>query len=243
MTKRLSDFDVLTFDCYGTLIDWETGMWDAYQELLMANRRTDIDRSTMLRAHAKHESLLQAAQPRTLYPEILAETHRRVAAGFGLETQAGLDGAFGGSVPNWPAFHDTADALRRLQRHFKLVILSNVDRTSFAGSNRKLGVDFDAVYTAEEIGSYKPASHNFEYLLTHLADEFAIESARILHTAQSLFHDHVPASEIGLATAWIDRQHLSDGGDWGATALVPERPQTDFLYFTLAEMAAAADGG
>jgi 2-haloalkanoic acid dehalogenase type II len=141
----------------------------------------------------------------------------------------------------WPAFADTAEALRFLQRRYRLVILSNVDRRSFAASRRKLGVEFDAVYTAEEIGSYKPAAANFDYLVRTVGEELDCRPADLLHTAQSLYHDHVPARAHGLANAWIDRQGLSRGGGWGATAAVAERPEVDFLFASMAELAAAVE--
>ena len=238
MTRPLSDFGVLTFDCYGTLIDWETGIWDALQPLILHNHRTDIGRDRALAAHGRHEARQQVATPGLVYPEVLAAAHRGVAEEFGLETDPGLDAAFGASVPAWPAFADTAEALRSLSTRYKLVILSNIDNAGFAASNRKLGVEFDAVYTAEDIGSYKPHPANFEYLLDHLDADLGLGPQDILHTAQSLFHDHVPAISHGLATAWIDRQRLSEGGSWGATATVEDQPTTDFRFFTLGEMAA-----
>ena len=156
-----------------------------------------------------------------------------------METSEALDDAFGESVPLWPAFPDTADALRVLKRHYKLVILSNVHREGFAASNRKLGVDFDAIYTAEDIGSYKPADANFEYLLAHVDSDLGMNKADILHTAQSLHHDHTPAKRFGLANAWIDRQRLSEGGSWGATEEVEDMPGLDFKFFSMGEMAQA----
>ncbi|HVR31101.1 MAG TPA: haloacid dehalogenase type II [Acidimicrobiia bacterium] len=239
VTRPLTDFGVLTFDCYGTLIDWETGIWDALQPLISHNRRSDISRTRALAVYGRHESRQQAATPELAYPAVLAAAHRGVAEEFGLETNPELDAAFGASVPAWPAFADTAESLRFLSTRYQLVILSNIDNASFAASNRKLGVDFDAVYTAEDIGSYKPDPANFEYLLDHLSADLGRGRQDILHTAQSLFHDHVPAINHGLATAWIDRQRLSEGGTWGATATVEDQPATDFRFFTLAEMAAA----
>lgn len=241
MTRSLSEFSVLTFDCYGTLIDWETGIWDAYQPLLAANPDAVIGRAEMLAAHSRHEPSVQSETPDLLYPGILAETHVRVADELALVTNRSLDIEFGLSVPHWPAFPDTAEALRRLKRRFRLVILSNIDRAGFAASHAKLGVDFDAVYTAEDIGSYKPDPRNFEFMLEHLQADLGLGPDDVLHTAQSLFHDHVPAQRFGLATAWIDRQRLSQGGEWGATAEVENPPVTDFVFFTLAEMADAAD--
>jgi len=239
MTGRLSDFCALTFDCYGTLIDWESGIWDALQPLIQAGGRDDITRAVALEAFAEAESAQEAATPGMLYYDILTRVHLRLAERFGLETSTEMDRAFGGSLPHWPAFPDSADALRILKRHYKLVILSNVNREGFAASARKLGVAFDAVYTAEDVGSYKPDPRNFTYMLERLADDHGLAPGDILHTAQSLFHDHVPAKAAGLARAWIDRQGLSEGGRWGATARVAERPEVDFLFPTMAAMAGA----
>ena len=243
MAKRLSDFSVLTFDCYGTLIDWESGIWDALQPLLHANGCDSVTRTKALAAFAEIESRQQSETPDRLYPDLLTAVHADFAKRFDLKTDADLDSAFGGSVPHWPAFPDTADALRRLKTHYKLAILSNVNRDGFAASNRKLGVTFDAIYTAEDIGSYKPNPRNFEYMLERLDADHGLSRGDILHTAQSLFHDHVPAAEAGLARAWIDRQGLSEGGDWGATAQVAERPEVDFLFPTMGAMAEAVEAG
>ena len=172
-----------------------------------------------------------------LYPEILRHVHRDLARQFSLDTDPDLDEAFAHSVPHWPAFPDSADALRLLKRDYQLVILSNVDRAGFAASNRKLGVEFDAIYTAEDVGAYKPSRLNFEYLLHHVRKDLGVEANDILHTAQSLFHDHVPATDAGLAKAWIDRQRLSEGGEWGATAEVAEKPDIDHVFFSMMDMA------
>ncbi len=241
MVMRLDNFTTLTFDCYGTLIDWESGIWDALQPLLHKNNCDRIVREAGLVAFAETESAQQADTPSLIYPEILARVHRTFAERHGLETDAAMDRDFGNSVPFWPAFPDSADALRRLKKHFKLVILSNVDRTGFAASNRKLGVSFDAIYTAEDVGSYKPNPNNFTYMLEHLQQDLNVAQGQILHTAQSLFHDHVPATNAGLARAWIDRQGLSEGDQWGATARVEHRPDVDILYPTLVAMADAVD--
>ena len=245
MAKAITDYKALTFDCYGTLIDWEGGVWDALQPLLLkASENTDAElpsRSAALAAFGEEESRLQAEQPSLLYPHLLAEVHKRMAQRWGMDTRSELDSAFGQSIAAWPAFPDTAEALRALKRHYKLVILSNVNRAGFAASNRKLGVAFDAIYTAEDIGSYKPDRRNFTYMLDHLKRDHGLEPGDILHTAQSLFHDHVPASDFGLAKAWIDRQLLAKSGDWGATAVVAERPEVDFYFTTMGEMAAAVD--
>ena len=239
--SRLTDYRALTFDCYGTLIDWECGIWDALQPLFMRNAGIghEVTRDAGLRAFAQCENGQEQATPGLRYPELLTRVHRSIAESLGLETSTDLDEGFGASVPYWPAFPDTADALRVLKRRYKLVILSNVHRDGIAASTRKLGVKFDAIYTAEDIGSYKPSDANFEYLLAHLQSDFGLERSDILHTAQSLHHDHVPAKRFGLANAWIDRQRLSEGGSWGATERVEQMPSTDFVFFSMGEMAAA----
>ncbi len=244
MTKKLTDYSVLTFDCYGTLIDWEAGIWDAYQPIIHGSGRDDIDRSAALATHAVIESGQQSETPDMLYPDLLESVHAQFADKMGLDADGETNRTFGQSIPHWPAFPDTADALRVLKKHFKLVILSNVNRDGFAASNRKLGVTFDAIYTAQDVGSYKPTPRNFEYMLEHLKDDHGIEHGQILHTAQSLFHDHVQAEKFGLARAWIDRRGLSKGGDWGATAVVEKQPDVDFLFPTMGVMAdaVAAEG-
>ena len=236
---RLTDYRVLTFDCYGTLIDWEAGIWGAFQPLIVANGAIGVPPGDALRAFARFEGEHERRTPGLRYPDLLARVHRDVAASLGLRTDPALDAAFGESVPDWPAFADSAAALAVLKRHFRLVILSNVHRDGIAASARKLGVEFDDFYTAEDIGSYKPSDANFEYLLAHLKSDFGLDRSDVLHTAQSLHHDHLPANRFGLASAWIDRQRLSEGGSWGATARVETMPKIDFTFFTLGEMADA----
>lgn len=235
----LNDFKVLAFDCYGTLIDWEAGIWDALQPLISINAGAGVNRKEALEHFASLESGLESEFPGLSYPEILDRVHQGIAAHFDLKTSGELDRAFGESVPGWPAFPDSAGALRYLKTRFKLVILSNVHREGFAASNRKLGVAFDAIYTAQDIGSYKPDHANFKYLLEHLKKDLGVQKQDILHTAQSLFHDHLPARSFGLATAWIDRQRLSESGNWGATASLDAIPEPDFLFHSMEEMASA----
>ncbi|MFT5219668.1 MAG: 2-haloacid dehalogenase [Planctomycetota bacterium] len=239
MSKKITDYAALTFDCYGTMIDWESGIWDALQPLIFASKRNDIDRQSGLQAFAKIETEQELATPGLIYPELLTCVHRSIAAHFGIASSDELDQHFGASVPHWPAFPDSADALRILKKHFKLVILSNVNRDGFAASNLKLGVEFDAIYTAQDVGSYKPNDANFAYLLEHMKSDLGIEPGQILHTAQSLHHDHVPATRAGLAKAWIDRQNLADSDNWGATAVVDNRPEVEFKFNSLMEMAEA----
>jgi 2-haloacid dehalogenase len=232
---KLSDYKVLTFDCYGTLIDWESGITAALQPLL-ARAKPALPADAVLQAFARHESSQETATPGMIYSDLLSVVHRRLAEEWGVQPDAAEDARFGASVPDWPAFSDSASALTYLKQHYRLVILSNVDRASFAGSNLRLGVEFDAIFTAQDIGSYKPDPANFRYMLARLAEQ-GIAPGDTLHTAQSLFHDHVPAKRAGLATAWIDRRH--ERGGWGATMPPPAHAAYDFRFESLAAMAAA----
>jgi 2-haloalkanoic acid dehalogenase type II len=240
MTRSLLDYDTLSFDCYGTLIDWESGIWTALQPLLWANDKP-ISRAEALGAFGRLEAAQQEATPHLRYPELLTRVHRDLAERLDLATNEALDLAFGVSVPDWPAFTDSPAALVYLSDRYHLVILSNVDRDSFAASNRRLQVSFAAVYTAEDIGSYKPDPANFDYLLRHLDDDFGVGPDSVLHVAQSLFHDHAPAKAAGLETAWIDRQRISAGGEWGATVPVEDQPVPDHIFFSMADLARAVE--
>src|SRR6516165_7035293 len=232
---RLTDFKVLTFDCYGTLIDWETGILKALQPLL---RKATIERSPaeILVSFARHESAQETETPDLIYSELLARIHRRLAEEWGIAVSEADNRAFGGSVGDWPAFADSAASLSYLKQFHKLVILSNVDRKSFAQSRKRLGVAFDAVYTAEDIGSYKPDLGNFRYLIGALKRSGYAEPD-ILHIAQSLFHDHAPANAVGLRSAWIDRR--KDAAGSGATPPPPESVHYDFCFLGMAEMVEA----
>jgi len=237
---RLSDFSVLTFDCYGTLIDWESGIWTALQPMLLANDMP-VGRPEVLAEFGRIEAAHEAGTPSLRYSDLLALVHRDLARSFGLESNDDMDRAFGTSVPDWPEFADSPGALDFLGEKFRLVILSNVDRDSFAGSNARLEVTFDAIYTAEDVGSYKPDPANFDYLVAHLDDEFGVAPDSVLHVAQSLYHDHAPAKAAGLDTVWIDRQRLSAGGEWGATTPIEDPPEPDHVFFSMADMARAVE--
>ena len=232
---KLTDFKALTFDCYGTLIDWETGMMEGLGDLVRRAGR-ELERGEILQAHARHESAHQKWTPARRYEELLQTVYRRLAEEWGVSVTRAECEAYGRSVRSWPAFADCRDALGYLKRHYRLVILSNVDNDSFAASNEKLGVEFDAVYTAEDIGSYKPADRNFEYMLENLG-AMGVAKADILHTAESMFHDHGPANRFGLASCWIYRRH-GEGG-FGATMTPADMPKYDFRFDSLAAMVGA----
>jgi 2-haloacid dehalogenase len=232
---RLTDFTVLTFDCYGTLIDWETGIVNALRPLF-ASELVERSRDHILAAFARLESAQEAETPDMIYSELLALVHRRLAEEWDIAATAADHRAFGSSVGEWPPFPDSAAALAYLKRFYKLVILSNVDRTSFAHSREGLGVAFDAVYTAEDIGSYKPDLRNFRTMIDGL-QRCGYSLGDILHTAQSLFHDHAPANAVGLRSAWIDRRGSTAGS--GATPPPPEGVHWDFRFSSMAELVEA----
>ncbi len=230
---KLTDFDALTFDCYGTLIDWESGIATALQAWAEGHGIA-ADDNALLEAFSRHENRIEAEHPALLYPEVLARTLRDVAADYGMTASAEEEKIFGASVAQWPAFPDSVGALAYLKRHYKLVIVSNVDRASFVHSNAKLGVDFDLVITAEDVGSYKPAPAHFERALAELKG-LGVPKAKILHTAQSLFHDHVPAkSRFDMTSIWINRRMGKSGG--GATKKPPEDVTPDWQVPSMAAM-------
>src|SRR5918992_5596277 len=176
-------FDALTFDCYGTLIDWEPGIADA---LRVAGASASDD--ALLEAFAGHEARLEAG-PYLTYREVLAGALRGAGADLGFEPTDEQVAAFSGSVGDWPAFPDSADALAALKGRFRLGVITNCDDDLFALSNRRLGVDFDWVITAQQARGYKPRRENFELAF----ERIDVPRERILHVAQSLYHDHVPA--------------------------------------------------
>jgi 2-haloacid dehalogenase len=230
---RLESFSALTFDCYGTLIDWEAGILAALRPWAAA-RRVTADDEELLAAFAQAESRREGAQPAAPYPRILAGVLEDLAGELGTDASPQEAEAFGGSVKDWPAFPDSAEALAYLQRHYKLVIVSNVDRASFAHSNARLGVTFDAVVTADDAGAYKPALNHFQLALAQLA-EMGVPKDRVLHVAQSLYHDHVPAKRLGLSSIWVNRR-AGRGPDAGATPPAPVPVTPDAEVPTLAAL-------
>ena len=232
---KLSDYKALTFDVYGTLIDWESGMVNGLRPLTDRVSRS-LSRDDILEAHAFYESTTQRWTPAKKYYELLPVVYRRLAEEWGVEVTWEECVAYGLSVRQWPAFADSAEALNYLKKHFKLIVLTNTDNLSFSGSNARLGVHFDGVYTAEDIGSYKPADRNFEYMLESLKRQ-GIEKQDILHTAESMFHDHAPANKHGLANCWIYRRHDKEG--FGATMNPGDMPKYDFQFNSMMDMVKA----
>src|SRR3954471_14769008 len=212
-------FDALTFDCYGTLIDWERGILAALQ--------IDADPDEVLAAYGELESELEAGEY-LRYREVVARCYDGLAERYGLPPD-GRD-AFAEAVGEWPPFPDSPAALARLKERFKLGVITNCDDDLFARSNPRLGVEFDWVITAEQARGYKPRTENFELAF----ERIDVARERILHVAQSLFHDHVPARALGMTTVWIDRRQGRSGG--GATP--PAEAQPDL---TLPDLKSFAD--
>jgi len=212
-------YDVLTFDCYGTLIDWETGLLAALREALPDS--VDVGDDALLERYARHEAEAERPPYRT-YREVLAAGVRGVADDLRLDVGDDAVARFAESVLEWPAFPDSAEALGRLHERFRLGVITNCDADLFAASSERLGTDFDWVITADAARAYKPALTGFELAFTTIP----VSRERILHVAQSLFHDHVPAKQLGLTTVWIDRRHDRPGS--GATPPARATPDATF---------------
>jgi 2-haloacid dehalogenase len=205
----IGSFEVLTFDCYGTLIDWEAGILAAARPVLAAHgiRFADEDLLTLF-GHL--ESGVEAG-PFRPYRDVLRQVLISMGDRLGFDPLAEEADRFAASVADWPAFPDSADALARLAARYGLGAITNCDDDLFAASSHRLGDPFRWVVTAQEAGTYKPAHHNFELAL----ERIGVPRERVLHVAQSLYHDHVPARELGLSTAWVNRRKGRPGS--GAT--------------------------
>ena len=215
----LTRFSCLSFDCYGTLIDWEAGIEAALRPVL-ARHEISVERDALLARFAGAETALEAG-PYRPYREILRDVLDEMGTAFGFQPSPAERDAFAGSVADWPAFADSGEALRALGARYRLIVLSNIDDDLFAYSRAKLGATFDAVFTAQRIGSYKPSPANFAYLVEHAG----CPRGTILHVAQSLFHDIGPARDAGLATVWVNRRAGSSG--FGATPPASARPDLE----------------
>jgi 2-haloacid dehalogenase len=235
---EITDFEAISFDCYGTLIDWETGL-AAVLGPWARSHGLGLGDDALLAAYSAHEAREEIAHPRALYPDILGRSFAALGHELGAEVSSQDRQRLARSVPDWPAFGDSAAALAALGQRYKLIILSNVDRESFAGSARRLGASFEAVLTAQDIGCYKPSRRNFDALLAQ-ARRLGLADGRLLHAAQSLFHDHIPAKRAGLPTVWINRRHGRPG--WGATPEPAANVTPDWEFPSMAAFAAAAAG-
>jgi len=226
-------YDALSFDCYGTLIDWETGIAAVIGPWARRFDSTLTDEQVLV-AYADEEARVARETPTMLYPDVLAEAFRATGRKLGYPVTDAEAERLGTSVPDWPAFPDSHDALASLAERFRLIILSNVDRKSFEGSRQRLDIEFDHIITAQDVGSYKPAQRNFDVLTAYARDN----GLSLLHVAQSLFHDHVPAKRAGLPGVWINRRHDRPG--WGATPDPGQDVRPDWEYPSMAAFAEAA---
>jgi 2-haloalkanoic acid dehalogenase type II len=199
--------------------------------------KADVTRDQLLEVFGEHEFAQQEETPAMPYSQLLSVVYKRLGKEWEVPVTNEEANIFGASVPDWPEFPDSVAALQYLKKHYRLVILSNVDRISFRSSNTRLKVAFDAIFTAQDIESYKPSERNFEYMLKRLRDDFRLERPDVLHTAQSLFHDHAPANRFGLASAWIDRRHGEQG--WGATIPPLGAPNYNFRFDSMADLVLA----
>ncbi|TVQ60097.1 MAG: HAD family hydrolase [Phycisphaerales bacterium] len=235
---RLTDFDAMTFDCYGTIIDWERGIlailapWAREQGL----ETTD---DGLLEAFAALEGDIQRMNPTQPYPEVLRDVFMGLARRLGALADPEQARAFGESVGEWPPFADSAAALQSLKRTHQLAILSNVDNASIRRSVARLGVEFDLIVTAEDAGAYKPAHNHFENAFAWF-ERHGTPPERIVHVAQSLHHDHVPAKALGMRTIWVDRRRGKPGG---ATPTTSDTVTPDLVVASLEELAQMSVSG
>lgn len=205
----LRRFAALTFDCYGTLIDWEGGILGALAPLRRESR-PDVSDDDVLERFAQAESRVQAGGYKP-YREVLVDVARELAAYLEVDLATDAEGFLAESIADWKPFPDTVDSLAKLKDHYRLAVISNIDDDLFAPSARRLQVPFDHVVTAEQVGSYKPSHNNF----LRAIERIGLPKEKILHVAQSLYHDIKPANELGLSNVWVDRRRGKPGS--GAT--------------------------
>lgn len=224
---NFDQYNVLTFDCYGTLIDWESGILNALRTVLIAHQ-VKIHQEEALELFGELESA-QERGPYKTYRAVLQDVLASMGARLGFQPTSEEKRAFGDSVLDWQPFADSTAALRKLKARYKLVIISNVDDELFAHSAAKLDIQFDEVITAQQCQSYKPSLNNFYVAKQRLG----VEQREWLHVAQSLYHDIAPAKKLGLDTVWVNRRHDKQGG--GATP--PTEATPDVQVTSLEELA------
>ncbi len=214
-----SKFELLTFDCFGTLIDWETGISKCLQPIIKSHG-IEITDDELLEKYARFESEQETGSYST-YKAVLTAVVQNIGIDLGFQPMLREFQALPASLPHWPPFPDTVDSLRRLHQRYKLAVISNVDNDLFVGTMRSLGVSFDWIVTAEKAQAYKPSPAVFEYAFK----TFDIPREKILHVAQSLYHDIMPAKALGLRTVWVNRRHDKLGA--GATPPVEAQPNLE----------------
>ncbi|MEO8305402.1 MAG: HAD-IA family hydrolase [Betaproteobacteria bacterium] len=230
---HLTDFDVLTFDMIGTLIDFEQGVLDFVRPRLLRAKHQITD-TEILETYAIVQGEVRARAPELLFSARLPKIWEGVAARFGVAVEPGDAAAVVRSARHWPAFADSAAALAELKRHFRfLVVVTNGDRVSARVMAKTLGSPFSEIITEEDMGVAKPSPRAFEYFIAHL-ERLDVKRERILHVAQSQYHDIGAARDAGLATAWIYRRHGQPG--YGGTQPPPRFTSPDFLAVSLEDL-------
>lgn len=217
---QYDDFEILTFDCYGTLIDWETGILEALRPVLSNHDITTTD-DQVLELYAEVEARLEKQEYQT-YRTVLRQVVARLGEAMNFRPSSEEMDVLANSLGSWPAFADTVSSLTALKNKYQLGIISNIDNDLFAATAKTLQVEFDHVITAAQVKAYKPSHKVFDYA----RELINIPRAKILHVAQSLFHDHVPAKELGYTTVWINRRASVEGG--GATPPASALPDAEF---------------
>ena len=222
----LSQFQWLSFDCYGTLINWEAGIL-GYIRPVLKRKECTVSDDRILNLYSEFEPRRQELPYRT-YREVLDGVMRDFASEFRVEVSDEEARGLADSIRDWEPFADTVAALRRLRSRYKLAVLSNIDDDLFALTAPKLGIELDALVTAQQAGSYKPSLRNFESLLNRLQ----MDKSKLLHVAESLYHDVAPARSLGIATVWVNRRQ---GRPAAATKLIAEQPDVEVA--TVGELA------
>jgi 2-haloacid dehalogenase len=212
-------FQVLTFDCYGTLIDWETGIFSTLRPLVAAHGKTVSD-FELLNLYSELESEAERGEFRT-YREVLQSVVRGFGERLGFSPTEPEVRSLPDSLASWPPFPDTVAALRELKRRYRLAIMSNVDDDLFAPTARRLDVAFDEVITAQQAGAYKPSLKIFQLAQRRLG----VDAAQWLHVGQSIYHDVIPAKSLGIATVWVNRPSPRPGA--GAAKAASGRPDLE----------------
>jgi 2-haloacid dehalogenase len=233
MTLDFNRFEILTFDCYGTLIDWETGLLSALHRILSAHGKK-IDDATLLELYGNFEQISEQGAFRP-YREVLQSVVRQFGDKLGFVSTVEEARSLPDSLALWKPWPDTVAALRQLKSRYRLAILSNVDDDLFAATRPQLEVEFDEVITAQQAQAYKPSLKIFELALARIQ----APAHRILHVGQSIYHDVIPAQALGLATVWVNRPSARPGVGAVKTALAEPDLEVSSLA-ELAELAAAA---
>lgn len=229
MELELDHYAVLTFDCFGTLIDWERGIAAGFAPVLRRHG-LKVSRQTLLETYADAEARTESG-PYRPYRDVLRESMIRVGERLGFSPTADEADAFAASIEHWPPFPDSVEGLRRLRTRYSLGAITNCDDDIFRATSRVLGDPFRWTVTAQQARAYKPAEWVFRLTL----DRVGVPSGRVLHVAQSLYHDHLPAKRLGLATVWVNRRRRRRGG--GATPRVTAPPEPDLVVPDLAALA------